>query len=153
MQSPFRSILPTQILMSKASQTQAQAQAATRRGRSSRPSLLGEDLTLEETLRVLDVARELRDRRETAEEMFRRDDLRRQLRDKLLQTARMAGEDVTEDEIEAAIAQYFDSLHTYEDPKPGLENFLAHCWVWRGRILAGAAALATVAGGFWFLFM
>ena len=139
--------------MSNASQTQAQAQATARRAGSRHASLPGENLTLEETLRVLDVARELRDRRETAEEMFRRDDLRTQLRDKLLRTARMSGEDVTEAEIEAAIAQYFDALHTYEDPKPGFESFMAHCWVWRGRILAGAAALATLAGGFWFMFM
>ena len=101
----------------------------------------------------MDVARELRDRRETAEEMFRRDDLRNGLRDKLMRAARMSGDNVTEAEIEVAIAQYFETLHTYQDPKPGMKRFLAHCWVWRGRILAGAAALATVAGGLWFMFI
>jgi hypothetical protein len=100
----------------------------------------------------MDVARELRERRETAEEMFRRDDLRNQLRDKLVRTARMSGDNVTEAEIDAAIGQYFETLHTYQDPEPGMQRFLAHCWVWRGRILTGAAALATIAGGFWFLF-
>ena len=44
----------------------------------------------------MDVARELRDRRETAEEMFRRDDLRSQLRETLMRTARMSGDNVTE---------------------------------------------------------
>ena len=33
--------------------------------------LPGQDLTIEETLRVMDVAREIRDKRETAEVMFR----------------------------------------------------------------------------------
>lgn len=102
---------------------------------------------------MMDVARELRERRETAEEMFRRDDLRRSLRDKLVRTAQMSGDKVTEAEIDAAIDQYFESVHTYSDPEPGFKRFLAHCWVWRGRILAGVAAVASVAaaGGWWFL--
>lgn len=101
---------------------------------------------------MMDVARELRDQRQTAEEMFRRDDLRLKLRDKLIRTARLSGDQVTEEEIDLAIAQYFDSLHVYNDPEGGLTNFLAHCWVWRGRILAGAAAVATLVGSYWFLF-
>jgi hypothetical protein len=104
-------------------------------------------LTIQQTLRIMDVARELRDRRETAEEMFRHDDLRSQLRETLMRTARMSGDNVTEEEIEVAIGQYIDSLHTYQDPEPGMKRFLAHCWVWRNRILVGAAALA----GLWFL--
>ena len=95
----------------------------------------------------MDVARELRDRRETAEEMFRRDDLRSQLREKLMRTARMSGDNVTEEEIDVAIGQYMDALHTYQDPAPGMKRFSAHSWIWRGRILAGAVALA----GFWFM--
>lgn len=139
--------------MPKASQAQATApQRPSRRTRNSTHQLPGESLTLEETLRVMDVARELRDRRDTAEEMFRRDDLRLQLRDKLVQTARMSGDHVTEAEIEAAIEQYFESVHTYEDPEPSMKRFIAHCWVWRARIFAGVAALATVAGGLLFLF-
>ena len=100
----------------------------------------------------MDVAREMRERRETAEEMFRRDDLRSQLRDKLMRTARMSGDNVGEAEIDAAIRQYFDTLHTYQDPEPGFKRFLAHCWVWRGRIVAGAATVAAVAGSLWFMF-
>lgn len=100
----------------------------------------------------MDVAREMRDRRETAEEMFRRDDLRGNLREKLLRTARMSGEDVTEAEIDAAIGKYMETLHVFHEPEPGLSRFMAHCWVWRDKIAMGAAALATVAGAFWFLF-
>ena len=152
--------------MSQASQSQAQPQsneatsneatsneasrAAARHRRASR--IPGQELTLNETLRVMDVAREMRDQRETAEEMFVRDDLRAKLRDKLVRTARLSGESVTEAEIDAAITQYFESLHQYNEPAGGIKRFLAHCWIWRGRIVAGAAALATVAGSFWFLF-
>jgi hypothetical protein len=100
----------------------------------------------------MDVAREMRDQRETAEEMFRRDDLRTQLRDKLVRTAHMSGDNVTEEEIELAIEQFFESVHTYQDPQPGMKSFLAHCWVWRGRLTLAAAALTTVLGGLWFMF-
>ncbi len=114
--------------------------------------LPGEDLTIAETLRVLDVAREMRDQRETAEEMFRRDDVRAQLREKLMRTAQVSGDRVTEAEIDAAIAQYMDTVHTYSDPPAGMQNFLAHCWIWRGRIAFGLASAAALVGSMWFLF-
>jgi len=114
--------------------------------------LPGQDLTLEETLRVMDVAREMRDQREQAEEMFRQDDIRTALREKLMRTARMSGDNVTEAEIDAAIRQYLETLHTYEAPKAGFKNFMAHCWVWRDRILWSLAGVATTAGGLWYFF-
>ncbi len=132
--------------MSKASAAHAQAPI----DRNIR--LPGENLTLEETLRVMDVVREMRAQRETAEEMFRHDDIRSRLRNKLLRTANMAGDRVTEAEIDAAIDQYMDTVNAYADPKPGLRNFVAHCWVWRGRIMMGLTAMATAAASFWFLF-
>ena len=114
--------------------------------------LPGHELTLEETLRVMDVAREMRDRRESAEELFRRDDIRRALRDKLMKTAQLSGDRVTEAEIDAAIDQYFSKLHTYEDPKFGWKSIVAHVWVWRNELMAAAAATAIALGAFSFLF-
>jgi hypothetical protein len=136
--------------MSNASQQQAQTQQtqAQQTQTAADPRLPSEGLTIQQTLRIMDVARELRDRRESAEEMIRRDDLRSQLRETLMRTARMSGDDVSEEEIDVAIGQYVDSLHTYRDPAPGIKRFLAHCWVWRNRILFSAAALA----GLWLLF-
>lgn len=134
--------------MSNGQSAQAQAPAKSMKDLD----LPGQNLSLEETLRVMDVAREMRDRRETAEEMFRRDDLRGQLREKIMRTAKLAGDNVTEAEVEAAIQQYFETLHTYEDPPAGLRSLVAHGWVWRNRIMMGAAALVAVAGSFWFLF-
>ena len=155
------------VSMSQASQSQPQPQSdgqpagrpsaasqATTAGTRRRqiPKLPGQELTIEETLRVMDVARELRDQRTTAEEMFRRDDVRIELRNKLLRTARLSGDHVTEAEIDAAIDHYFESLHTFQEPEGGVKRFLAHCWIWRGRIIAGAAALAGLVGSYWFLF-
>ncbi len=155
------------VSMSQASQSQPQPQSGgqpadspqaasqarttrSRRGQNAR--LPGQELTIEETLRVMDVARELRDQRTTAEEMFRRDDVRIELRNKLVRTARLSGDHVTEAEIDAAIDHYFESLHTFQEPEGGVKRFLAHCWIWRGRIIAGAAALAGLVGSYWFLF-
>ncbi|WP_182870185.1 DUF6384 family protein [Rhodopirellula sp. JC639] len=125
--------------------SQAQAQ-------QSPVELPGHSLTLQETLRVMDVAREMRDQREQAEEMFRRDDIRVALREKLMRTARLSGDNVTEAEIDAAIGQYMETLHTYQDPQPGMKNFLAHCWVWRNRIIWSMAGVAGIAGGLWYFF-
>jgi hypothetical protein len=146
--------------MSNAPQSQAQRQTPPPQDQARRPlesrlddfRMPGEDLTIEETLRVMDVAREMRDQRETAEVMFQREGVRGQLREKLLRQARMSGDNVGESEIDAAIDQYLSTLHTYKDPEPGFKSFLAHCWVWRGRIAAGIATLGgiAVAGGVWF---
>ena len=125
----------------------SQAQAT-----QSQVELPGQNLTLEETLRVMDVAREMREQRQHAEEMFRRDDIRAGLREKLLRTARMSGDKVTEAEIDAAIDQYMETLHVYEDPEPGFNSFIAHCWIWRDRILWSMAGLAATAGGLWYFF-
>jgi hypothetical protein len=134
-----------------------QAQASQRRPERRSPErkslqLPGQNLTLAETLRVMDVAREMRDQRQRAEEMFRRDEIRATLREKLMRTARMSGDDVTEAEIDAAIDQYLETLYTYSDPQPGVKRFFAHAWVWRSRILWSLAGLAAAAGGVWFFF-
>ncbi|TWT81984.1 hypothetical protein CA13_34390 [Planctomycetes bacterium CA13] len=138
--------------MSNASQSQQTAPPPQQRKSLSEIELPGQNLSLEETLRVMDVARELRNRRETAEEMFRRDDIRSGLRDKLIQTAKVTGDKVTAAEIDMAIDQYLATVNTYEDPKPGMQTFLAHCWVWRDRIAFTAGSIAVVAGGLWFFF-
>lgn len=114
--------------------------------------LPGHDLSLQETLRVMDVAREMRDQRVRAEEMFRRDDIKSALRKKLMRTAQMSGDNVTEAEIDAAIGQYMQTLHTYQAPKGGFKSFIAHCWIWRDRILMSMAGLAATAGGLWYFF-
>lgn len=115
--------------------------------------LPGEDLSLNEMLRVMDVAREMRRNRIIAEEMFRRDEVRADLRAKLMRSAQLAGDRVTEAEVDAAIDHYLQNLHTYSDPPPSFKRKLAHAWVWRKRLAAGAAAVAITVGGVWYLFL
>ncbi|GAA4471368.1 DUF6384 family protein [Novipirellula rosea] len=131
---------------------QQQAPRSARPHSMSQIELPGQNLTLEETLRVMDVAREMRDQRETAEVMFRHDDVRTNLRKKLTRAAQLSGDNVTEAEIDAAIDQYLSTLHTYEDPESGFKSFIAHCWVWRDRIMYGAGTLAAASGLLWYFF-
>ena len=110
----------------------------------------GEGLSLNEMLRVMDVAREMRRNRDVAEQMFRLDEVRAEIRAKLMKTASIAGDRVTESEIDAPIDQYFTNLNTYADPPSGLKSVLAHAWVWRRKIFAASAAFAIAIGGFWY---
>ncbi|WP_044301908.1 DUF6384 family protein [Rhodopirellula sallentina] len=137
--------------MNKSAQAQAPPPLSTSELKQKRATtkLPGEEMTIAETLRVMDVAREMREQRETAEEMFRHDEVRIRLREKLMRTAALSGDRVTEAEIDAAIDQYLSNLHTYESPKPGFKKFLAYCWIWRYRI--ATAAVAAGAAGAWFL--
>ncbi|WP_153557243.1 DUF6384 family protein [Roseimaritima sediminicola] len=117
--------------MSQAQQTQ----------RSTAPALPGEEMTLNEMLRVMDVAREMGRDRATAEKMFARRGVRAELREKLVRTARLSGDQVTEAEIEAAIDQYFQNLHVYRDPPASWSRVAAYAWIWRTRL-----AIAAVGG-------
>lgn len=117
--------------------------------RRAETKLPGEEMTIAETLRVMDVAREMREQRESAEEMFRHDEVRVRLREKLMRTAAMSGDRVTEAEIDAAIDQYLANLHTYTGPERGFKTFMAHCWINRYRI--AAAAITVGAALSWFL--
>ena len=63
------------------------SQAQATQNAQAKIELPGQNLTLEETLRVMDVAREMRDQREQAEDMFHREDVRKALREKLLRSA------------------------------------------------------------------
>lgn len=110
--------------------------------RRSQTKIPGEDMTIAETLRVMDVAREMREQRESAEEMFRHDEVRVRLREKLMRTAALSGDRVTEVEIDAAINQYLAGRHVYQGPPQGFRTFLAHCWINRYQI-----AVATVGLG------
>lgn len=123
------------------------------RAESRSVRLPGEDLSLNEMLRVMDVAREMRRNRDVAEEMFRRDEVRAELRAKLMRSAEIAGDRVTAAEVDAAIDQYLTNLHTFSEPPAGFKRILAHSWVWRRRIVAGIAAAAITLGGFWYLFL
>ena len=89
------------------------------------------DLTLVETLRVLEVARGLRQEREVAEVALARDEIRSLMRKRLMDAAVITGDKITELDVDAAIEQYFATQHTYQDPPMSFSVLLAHLWVRR----------------------
>ena len=101
------------------------------------------DLTLVETLRVLEVARGLRQEREVAEVALARDEIRTLMRKRLMEAAVITGDKITESDIDVAIEQYFATLHTYQDPPMSLSVLLAHLWVRRFSLVIVVGLILT----------
>jgi len=93
------------------------------------------DLTLVETLRVLEVARGLRQEREVAEVALARDEIRTLMRKRLMDASVITGDKISESDVDAAIEQYFATQHTYQDPPMSFSVLLAHLWVRRFSVL------------------
>lgn len=104
------------------------------------------DLTLVETLRVLEVARGLRQEREVAEVALARDEIRSLMRKRLMDAAVITGDKINESDVDAAIEQYFATQHTYQDPPMSFSILLAHVWVRRFSLalVVGLILLAWV---------
>lgn len=110
-------------------------------------------LTLDEMTRVMDVARALRKERSIAQRELNREETIELLRTKLREAADLAGDPVTDEQIDAAIRHYYDNLHEFDPPEPGFETFLASIYVRRKLIAGWAIALAAAAlltWGYWF---
>lgn len=130
-------------------------EAADQRLASRRNNSTGEaaSLSLPEMLRVLEVARQMREDRQTAEVALRRDEVRTQIRRKLIESAKVTGEQVSDAEVDAAIDQYFDTMHVLKEPKFGFESMLAHLYVMRRRVAAVAAASTIALAIGWYAFL
>lgn len=107
------------------------------------------DLSIAEMSRMLDVAAALRRERLVAEQQLNHDQTRAMLRERLLEAARVSGDPVSEQEIDAAIEAYFANLHEFQAPKPGFETFLAHLYVLRGPIAKWAAGIVAACLVWW----
>jgi Family of unknown function (DUF6384) len=114
------------------------------------PSKKSSSLSLSEMMRIMDVATEMRNRRETVEKEFAVDETKRLLREKLLQTTSITGERVTEAEVDAAIEAYFSTLYTYREPTGSLSLMLAHLYVRRGHLaIVGILGVTLLITGWW----
>jgi hypothetical protein len=107
------------------------------------------DLPLAEMLRIMDVARTLRQEREIAQEQFNREEARQLLRQRLKASTEITGSHVTDAEIDVAIESYFNNLHTYRDPPWGVEVFLAHLYVRRVQVFVVLVVIAVLIAGLW----
>jgi len=106
------------------------------------------DLSLQEMLQIMDVARTFRNERISVEQQLSIGETRAAIREKLLASARVTGSDVNEAEVDAAIDLYFHNLHTYHDPPWGPSLMFAQLYVRRwtvGVLLVFAGLIALVA--------
>jgi hypothetical protein len=109
----------------------------------------GERLSLEEMSRIMDVAATLRKERAIVDQQLNIDEIKARLRERLLEAAQVSGDPVTENEVAAAVEQYYDRLHEFHEPPVSFATFLAHVWVRRGPILKSLAAALTALAVIW----
>jgi Family of unknown function (DUF6384) len=108
-------------------------------------------LSLNEMLRVMDVATELRKQRESVEQELAIDETKQMLRDRLLAATTITGERVSESEVDTAIAQYYSTLYTYHEPPASFNLRLAQAYVRRGQIALTLVLVLALAGAGWFM--
>lgn len=109
------------------------------------------DLSLEEMTRIMDVAVALRRERGVAVRELNRDETRRLLREKLHEAAAVSGGTLSDAEIDAAIEQYYDRLHAFEEPPSSWETFMAHIYIRRTQIAIALTALGAAIAAWTFL--
>ena len=110
------------------------------------------ELTLVETLRVLEVARGMRRERAEAEVALARGEIREVMRKRLMDAAAITGDRITEADVDAAIDQYFSTQYSYNDPPLSFAVFLAHVYVRRMGIamIVGVTAVIYTVWKFFF---
>lgn len=114
---------------------------------SNHPAVPTADASMDDMLRIMDVATALRHQRETAEAQLDVATAKVRLRERLLATAAAAGEPVTAAEVDAAIEEYFRRQHEYCDPPRSWARFWAHVWVMRRSLLLAFTVLAIATVG------
>jgi hypothetical protein len=108
-----------------------------------------EQLSLPELIRIMDVASELRKGQEIVEEQLNIDQIKARLRERLLEAAKVSGERVTAEQIDAAIEEYYDKLNSYEDPEWSWSVLFAQLYVHRLTIIKWGVAIGAVIGLWW----
>ena len=103
-------------------------------------------LTLEQTLRIMDVATMLRKEQAVVEQQLNLEETKAMLRERLLDAARVTGEKLTQQQVDIAIEHYYDKLHVFEEPEWSLELVLAHLYVMRNKIIGWTVAIGATAG-------
>ena len=113
---------------------------------------LSANLPLNETLRILEVAREIREKRETVDQAFQIDDVKALIREKLLKATEITGGEVTAAEVDLAIQQYYSNLNRFEEPR-GFEAKCARIYVRRWDFFKGFLAASVFGLGLWYFLL
>jgi len=109
------------------------------------PAAVGDSqLSLKEMATIMDVASQLRREQAVVEQQLNLDQVKQALRERLLDAAKLSGGSVTVEQVDTAVAQYYDRLHTYREPGLGWSTAVAHVWIRRrglGALLLGVLGL------------
>jgi hypothetical protein len=116
------------------------------------PTKPDENLSLHEMLQIMDVARAIREEQLTVEQQFQIEETRARIRDRLIASAKVAGDNVTDAEVDTAIQLYFDNLHLYRDPPWGFKRLIAEIYVWRVSVLSALLGVGALGVGMWLAF-
>ena len=129
--------------------------AAAEQPAAEKPEVQGatdpQQLSLEELLRIMDVATTLRKEQDVVEEQLNIDQIKARLRERLLEAAQFTGERVTAEQIDVAIDNYYDKLHSFEEPPWSFSVLLAHLYVKRATIIKWAIGIGAVIALLWSL--
>jgi len=106
---------------------------------------------MDETLRIMDVATALRQQREVVRSQLNLDQIKDQLRQQLRETADVSGEPLSREEIDAAVGNYFDNLHTFREPPRSMRLTMAYLYIRRGRVAAIIGVLLAVSLLVWWV--
>jgi hypothetical protein len=117
------------------------------------PSDQAEKLSVSEMLRIMDVATALRQDRQLIEEQLNIDQLKALLREKMIAAAKVTGEEVSLEEIDAAIERYYARLYTFKEPPNSLSLTLARLYVRRFEIAQWAGLVLGTTLLLWWLFL
>lgn len=102
------------------------------------------ELSLQEMLQVMDVAREMRADRELVSRELSREETIARLRERMLASTKLTGESLQPAEIDAAIELYLNNQHIYRDPPWSLSVLLAHLYVRRIGLMGILFVACTV---------
>jgi hypothetical protein len=110
-------------------------------------------LSVAEMLRIMDVATALRQDRQLIEEQLNIDQVKALLREKMIAAAKVTGEEVSPEEVDAAIDRYYGRLYTFKEPANSLSMMLARLYVRRLEIAKWGGLALGLALLSWWLFL
>jgi len=131
-----------QIAQAPPSEDSATGESASADGATATP----QQLSLEQTLRIMDVATTLRKEQALVEQQLNIEETKAMLRERLLEAAKITGERLTEQQVDIAIEHYYDKLHVFEQPAWSAGLVMAHLYVMRGTIVKWTVAIGATAG-------
>jgi hypothetical protein len=102
---------------------------------------------------MMDVASALRKQKEEVNKQLNINETKADLKKRILETSKVTGESLTEDEVNLAIESYFSGLYSFKEPERNLSYALAGLYVNRNEIsnryVKPAAAIAVIATFGW----